>query len=103
MPRFYDEIPICGHNDLVCITRVRNLVQSKRDKEFACNCLPGCHEIRYDTRSSSVPMVRQAVSLNQFGQMNATIVRIFYADTHFRSQNKAVAFGFTDFLCKANK
>lgn len=94
---------ICGRSDDECVNEVLSQWQIKQNNaSFACNCLPGCFEINYDPGISMTPLFDQSPILlkNRIAPKTATLVHVFYRESHFRSQIKAELVGFTDFLCK---
>lgn len=100
MPRLDSNATICGHSDELCLTLVTKEMQLKTNKNYRCNCLPGCHEITFEISSTSVPFVRDSLILREMNPLNTTILRVFYKENHFRSQRKSEVFGFNEFLCK---
>lgn len=102
MPRFDDEITICGRSDDACVEEVTAQVQLQKNRSFICECLPGCFEVSYDTEVSMAPLLQQAPLLTKKGLAgpNVSVMHIFYKNNYFRSQKKNELIGFTEFLCK---
>lgn len=102
MPRFYDDIIICGRSDDACVEGVTNQVQKRTNSSFICECLPGCFEVSYDAEVSMAPLLQKAPILMKsgFAGPNVSVVHVFYKNNFFRSQKKNELIGFTEFLCK---
>lgn len=101
MPRFHDDITICGRSDDGCVNEVTRALESKTNKSFVCECLPGCYAINYDTEISLTPLLARSPLLQQRGldPSNTAIAHIYYKDFSVRSQKKEELIGFTEFLC----
>lgn len=102
MPRFHDDITICGRSDNVCVNEVTRELQSKSNSSFICECLPGCFAINYETEISLTPLLSRSPMLLRKGltASNTAIAHIYYKDPSVRSQRKEELIGFTEFLCK---
>lgn len=101
LPRFDDDITICGRSDEKCTKNVTNEIQSRTNNAYLCNCLPGCFEISYDAEVSMAPLLQNVPMLQKRGLLepNVSVVHIFYKNNYFRSQKKEELIGFTEFLC----
>lgn len=104
MPRFHDDITICGRSDSGCVNQVYRELQQKTNSSFLCECLPGCFAIAYETEISLSPLLARAPMLQKrkLNTSNTAIVHIYYKDPTFRSQRKDELIGFTEFLCMFN-
>lgn len=102
MPRFNDDILICGRKNDACVEEVTNRMNAHKNSSYYCDCLPGCFEINYDTEVSMAPLLRDAAILRnkKFDAPNVTVAHIFYKSNFFRSQKKDELIGFTEFLCE---
>lgn len=102
LPRFSDNITICGRKNADCVDKVTEQMQMHRNESFVCNCLPGCFEITYDAEISMAPLLPNAPILlkKELSQPNVSYVHIFYKNNFYRSQKKDELIGFTEFLCK---
>lgn len=102
LPRFNDDITICGRSDDECVNNVTDHLQSSMNGSHRCKCLPGCFEISYDTEVSMAPLLKNAPMLRKRGlsELNVSVVHIFYKESYYRSQKKEELIGFTEFLCK---
>lgn len=102
LPRFNDDITICGRSDDKCKNNVTDHLQSQINGSYHCKCLPGCFEISYDTEVSMAPLLKNAPMLRKRGlsEQNVSIVHIFYKENYYRSQKKEELIGFTEFLCR---
>lgn len=102
MPRFSDDVNICGRSDDVCVKRIHYFMQSKANDTFVCDCLPGCFEVAYDAEISRAPLLPQTAILKKgrYSPQNVSAIHIFYKNNFYRSEKKAEIIGFTDFLCK---
>lgn len=102
MPRFDDDITICGRSDDDCVDRVTKQVQMQVNSSFVCDCLPGCFEVTYDAESSMAPLLHKApiLSKTDLSSENVSVIHIYYKNNYFRSQKKDELIGFTEFLCK---
>lgn len=100
LPRFYDDIIICGRSDDECVKDVTDKIQTRPNSSFSCKCLPGCFEISYDAEVSMAPLLQNAPILQkrELSEPNVSIVHIFYKNNYFRSQKKEELIGFTEFL-----
>lgn len=101
MPRFEDNITICGRSNDICVDYIKNQIQGQSNESFICNCLPGCFEVNYDSEVSMAPIFQQTPILakrNLFGP-NISVAHMFYKKNFFRSQKKDELIGFTEFLC----
>lgn len=101
MPRFHDDINICGRSDSVCVSEVTRELQLKTNESFQYECWPGCFAISYDTEMSLTPLLHRSPLLAREGMMpsNAALVHIYYKENSVRSQRKEELIGFTEFLC----
>lgn len=102
MPRFYDDIPICGRSNDDCVDDVTDQINEQINSSFICKCLPGCFEVNYNARVSMAPLLSGAPILAKKGlsEPNVSIAHIFYRYKFFRSEKKDELIGFTEFLCK---
>lgn len=104
LPRFTDDITICGRSDNKCVKTVNDQIQSRSNDSLAlqCKCLPGCFDIGYDAEVSMAPLLPNVPMLRKRGLLepNVSIVHIFYKNNYYRSQKKEELIGFTEFLCK---
>lgn len=103
MPRFEDDIVICGRQNDACVADVTNKMNARKNSSFACHCLPGCVEVNYDADISMAPLLRGAPILQKrkgLLEPNVSVAHIFYKKNFFRSQKKDELIGFTEFLCK---
>lgn len=102
MPRFVDDITICGRVDDACVEDVTEQLNAQKNSSFVCDCLPGCFEINYDAEVSMAPILREAPILKKRGlsEPNVSVAHIFYKNNFFRSQKKDELIGFTEFLCE---
>lgn len=100
MPRFHDDITICGRSDNHCVNTVVRELQSKTNSSFVCECLPGCFALAYDTEMSLSPLLKQSPLLQRkkLISSNTAMVHIYYKDQSFRAQKKDELVGFTEFL-----
>lgn len=100
MPRFYDDITICGRADEECVERTTRNIQEHNSTDFDCNCLPACVEVSYDSELSMAPLLPEAPILKKQGLLgpNVSVMHIFYKHNYFRSQKKDELIGFTEFL-----
>lgn len=101
LPRFHDDITICGLSDYNCTVPISELIQTQMNSSYMCDCLPGCFEIIFDTEVSMAPLLRGAAMLEntKFAEPNVSILHIFYKNNFIRSQKKEQFIGFTEFLC----
>lgn len=100
LPRFHDDITICGRSDDMCIRRVTNQIEAQTNSTYACDCLPGCFELTYDGKLSTAPLLENTAILRGFSAENVSVLHIFYKKKFFRSERKEELIGFTEFLCK---
>lgn len=102
MPRFYDDISICGRSNDACVEDVTNQLNAQSNSSFACDCLPGCFEVNYDAEVSMAPLLPGAPILTKRGLLepNVSIAHIFYKSNFYRSQKKDELIGFTELLCE---
>lgn len=102
MPRFNDDIVICGRSQNNCVNDVTRLIQLRNNASFICECLPGCFAVNYDTEVSMSPLLLSSPWLQENKMMarNTAIVHVYYKDVSFRSQRKEQLIGFTEFLCR---
>lgn len=102
MPRANEDVPFCGRSDSKCTEKVSQLIHSKANQTFVCDCLPGCFDIHYDLETSMAPIMPGAdvLTQNNWDPQNIAILHIFFKQHYFRSQVKEELVGFTDFLCK---
>lgn len=102
LPRFDDDITICGRSDDKCVKNVTDQIQSRINGAYQCNCLPGCFEISYDAEVSMAPLLQNVPILQKrkLLEPNVSVVHIFYKNNYYRSQKKEELIGFTEFLCK---
>lgn len=100
MPRLHDDITICGRSDDHCVNTVVRELQSKTNSSFACECLPGCFALAYDTEMSLSPLLKQSPLLQEKKLIasNTAMVHIYYKDQSVRAQKKDELVGFTEFL-----
>lgn len=104
MPRFEDDITICGPFATECVSRVTRELQIKTNASFLCECLPGCFAVNYNTEISLSPLLPRSTWLldNGLTAPDTAIVHIYYKENTVRSQRKEQLIGFTEFLCKFN-
>ncbi|KAG4079926.1 hypothetical protein HA402_006238 [Bradysia odoriphaga] len=104
MPRFYENIPICGRSNDDCVDDVTNQINARKNSSFFCDCLPGCFEINYHAKVSMAPLLYGAPVLAKkaLSEPNVSIAHIFYQYRFFRSEKKDELIGFTELLCKLN-
>lgn len=100
MPRLNDSVKICGHNNALCLTGIETTLQFQNDEEMSCTCLPGCHDIRYSTKVSNVPLVRKSYFVRNTSFSNTAILRVFYTNSFFQSMKKTEVFGYLEFICE---
>lgn len=102
LPRFDDNVTICGRSNAKCVDKTLEEMQMGRNKSFVCDCLPGCFEITYESEISTSPLLVDAPILqkNNQSQPNVSYVQIFYKNYFYRSQQRDELIGFTEFLCK---
>lgn len=102
MPRFDDDVTICGRSDNFCVNEVTKQMRTKTNASLLCDCLPGCYAINYDTELSLTPLLARSPLLQKRNLQvsNTAILHIYYKENSFRSQKKDELVGFTDFLCK---
>ncbi|XP_031627357.1 pickpocket protein 28-like [Contarinia nasturtii] len=100
MPRFKDDITICGRSDEACIEKTTLQIQEHNNTELLCDCLPSCFEVTYDSEISMAPLLPQAPLLAKQGLLgpNVSVMHIFFKNNYFRSQRKDELIGFTEFL-----
>ncbi|XP_037029673.1 pickpocket protein 28-like [Bradysia coprophila] len=101
MPRFYDDIPICGRSNDDCVDDVTNQLNAQKNSSFSCDsCMPGCFEVNYHARVSMAPLLHGAPVLAEKGLSgpNVSIAHIFYQYRFFRSEKKDELIGFTELL-----
>lgn len=105
MPRFTDDIVICGRTDDSCVDDVTARINAQKNESFICECLPACFEINYDASVSMAPILHEAPILKQNGhqEQNVSVMHIYYQKNYFRSQKKDELIGFTEFLCEWQK
>lgn len=100
MPRFSDDIAICGRMDTNCVNAVAHSLQAGSNASFQCECLPGCFAVNYATEISLSPLFQSPwLKEKGMGKTNTAIVHIYYKENSFRSQRKEELIGFTEFLC----
>lgn len=101
MPRPHHNLTICGQSDSACIDKVKTEIRSEKNESFLCDCLYGCHALRYEMSLSSTPIFNQAPLLKNSGvdAENAAILHIYYQSSYHRSQKKEQLVGLTEFLC----
>lgn len=104
MPRFEDDITICGRSDDACVADVTSQIRMEKNDSFVCECLPGCFEVTHDTEISMAPLLQHAPLLSKHGLQgpNVSVIHMYYKTMFHRSQIKAELVGFTEFLCKFN-
>lgn len=104
MPRFNDDLPICGRKDSACVNSVARSLQAKTNASFHCECLPGCFAVNYATEISISKLLMKSPWLdkNEMIPSNTAVVHIYYKENSFRSQRKEELVGFTEFLCTFN-
>lgn len=97
MPRFNDDVAICGQGNNDCVTTVMRALQAKT---FQCECLPGCFAVNYATEISISQLLFRSPWLQEkkMRPSDAAIVHIYYKENTFRSQRKEELIGFTEFL-----
>lgn len=102
MPRFSDDIKICGRSDNDCVNNVVRFLQQRLNASFHCDCLPGCFAINYNTEISLSPLLSRSPWLTYHGSNvpDTAIVHIYYKENTVRSQRKEELIGFTEFLCR---
>lgn len=102
MPRFEDDITICGRSDDACVEQVTAQIQLQNNDSFVCECLPGCFEITYEAEISMAPLLQQAPLLSKQNLQgpNVSVIHMYYTNLFYRSQKKDELIGFTEFLCK---
>lgn len=102
MPRRHHNITICGRSDYECVEYVKTELKLRKNDSFMCNCLYGCHAIKYEMGLSSTPIFDQTPMLkeNEISAENVAILHVFYQSTVYRSQKKEQLVGLTEFLCK---
>lgn len=109
MPRIREDITICGGSDQLCVRNVMQLIESKTNGSFVCNCLPSCYAINYEAELSAAPTLTQAIHshvdyktnvLRSYDVTDLAILHVFFKENNFRSQIKEELIGFTEFLCR---
>lgn len=101
LPRFDDDITICGRSDEKCTKNLTDQIQSRpNNNPYQCKCLPGCFDISYDAEVSMAPLLPNVPMLQKRGLLepNVSVVHIFYKNNYYRSQKKEELIGFTEFL-----
>lgn len=103
MPRFHEDITICGRSDSGCVSQVNRELRLKTNSSFICECLPGCYGIAYETEISLSPLLERSPLLeqNKLVASNTAMLHIYYKEQSVRSQRKEELIGFTEFLCKS--
>lgn len=103
MPRFNDDMAICGRSNNDCVNSVTDALQARVNESFHCECLPGCFALNYATEISMSQLLNDNRSPwlleNKMRPSDAAIVHIYYRENSFRSQRKEELIGFTEFLC----
>lgn len=101
MPRFTDDVAICGRSNNDCVNATTHALQSKANESFQCECLPGCFALNYATEISMSQLLDRSPWLQEKNMRasDAAIVHIYYRENSFRSQRKEELIGFTEFLC----
>lgn len=108
LPRIRDDVSICGGSDQLCVKNVMQLIESKTNSSFTCNCLPSCYAIGYEAELSVAPTLTQAQHshvkyktslLKKYAVSDLAILHVFFQENNFRSQIKEELIGFTEFLC----
>lgn len=102
MPRFDDEVAICGRSNTDCVNSVTRSLQAKVDASYLCECLPGCFAVNYATEISFSPLLVLGspwLKEKKKHPADTAIVHIYYKENSFRSQRKDELIGFTEFLC----
>lgn len=94
MPRFHEDITICGRSDNVCVNEVNNQLRSKTNSSFVCECLPGCYALFYDTEISLSPLLARSPLLQRKKLLasNTAMMHIYYKEQSTRSQKKEGVF-----------
>lgn len=102
MPRRHHNITICGQSDSKCVKNVKNAIQTRKNDTFRCNCLYGCHAIKYEMGLSATPIFDQASILKnkKISAADVAILHVYYQSTVYRSQKKEQLVGLTEFLCE---
>lgn len=102
MPRRHHNISICGQSDAKCTDHVKQALRSRKNASFDCNCLYGCHGIKYEMALSTTPIFHQAPALTRFNVSaeDVAILHVYYESLIVWSQKKELLIGLTEFLCK---
>lgn len=102
LPRFDEDITICGRADDICVTHVTDQIEAQTNRSYVCDCLPGCFEIKYDLKISMSPLLPSTGILQnrRLSEENVSVLHIFYNRKTYRSEKKEELIGFTEFLCK---
>ncbi|XP_031626094.1 pickpocket protein 28-like isoform X2 [Contarinia nasturtii] len=100
MPRFHEDINICGRSDNPCVNRVIRELRTKTNSSFICECLPGCYAIAYETEISLSPLLPQSPLLQgkKLVVSDTAVLNIYFKEPSVRAQRKEELIGFTEFL-----
>lgn len=100
MPRFNDEMAICGRKDSGCVNSVARSLQAENNSSSQCECLPGCFAVNYATEISISQLFNSPwLKEKEMFSADTAVVHIYYKENSFRSQRKEELIGFTEFLC----
>lgn len=102
MPRFHENIVICGRAQDGCVNEVTEGIRIKSNQSFACDCFNGCWAINYKTALSIAKLFRRSPLVNRTGLTisNLSVLHAYFKDSYIQSQKKEEYIGFTEFLCK---
>lgn len=102
MPRLETDIPICGRNDIECVSNVKHELRTTTNDSFKCDCFYGCNAIKFEMGFSATPIYDNAPTLKSKGlnAVNTSILHVYYQRGYYRGQDREELIGFTEFLCK---
>lgn len=102
MPRFHENIVICGRAQDGCVNEVTEGIRIKSNQSFACDYFNGCWAINYKTALSIAKLFRRSPLVNRTGLTisNLSVLHAYFKDSYIQSQKKEEYIGFTEFLCK---
>lgn len=102
MPRFHENIDICGPAQDKCLTEVWKHIRRESNQSFTCDCLGGCWRIKHKTTLSIAQLLEQSPLIKRTGlsKSNLAVVHAYLLDAIVQSHKTEEYIGFTEFLCK---
>lgn len=102
MPRLEHDIPICGRNEIECVSIVKHELQMGTNDSYKCECFYGCNAIKFEMGFSATPIFEFSPTIKKKGlnAANTSILHIYYQRGYYRGQDREELIGFTEFLCK---